>query len=125
MFVCCGKKKKDRKHLSLGNLHQLNLICQDGLYFDKNLKIITENNKTNASEIVSKECKYYCPICFKYYDCMLQSTCCSNYVCHICAVQSLTNKMYNCHYCRNEQCKYVDVDPNQQLKIYTDSHYKL
>ncbi|CAD8097052.1 unnamed protein product [Paramecium sonneborni] len=51
MFACCGKKKKDRKHVSLGNLHQLNLICQDGLYFDKNLKILTEFNKTNVFQI--------------------------------------------------------------------------
>ncbi|CAD8147574.1 unnamed protein product [Paramecium pentaurelia] len=52
MFACCGKKKKERKHASLGNLHQLNLICQDGLYFDKNLKIITEFNKTNYFSFV-------------------------------------------------------------------------
>ena len=29
--------------------------------------------------------KYYCPICLRYFNCMLMSQCCSNYLCHYCA----------------------------------------
>jgi len=28
--------------------------------------------------------KYYCPICLRYFNIMLLSQCCSNYICHVC-----------------------------------------
>ncbi|CAK70512.1 unnamed protein product (macronuclear) [Paramecium tetraurelia] len=98
---------------------------QNNYRIQQNKCIQIEFNCIQFCDTLQGNCKYYCPICFKYYDCMLHTTCCSNYVCHVCAVQSLANKMYNCHYCRNDHCKYVDVDPAHQLKIYIDSHTKL
>ena len=28
--------------------------------------------------------KYYCPICLRYFNVMLTSDCCNNYICHLC-----------------------------------------
>ncbi|KAM3129792.1 hypothetical protein pb186bvf_018086 [Paramecium bursaria] len=123
MFACCSKKKKIERQLP--KRHQLQLIQSDGLYFDKNLRIITEFNNLKQCEIVTNICKYYCPICFRYSDCMLNSTCCSNYICHLCAIQSIKNKMLACHFCRDHKCKYIDVDPSQEIKRYSDSQTHL
>ena len=28
--------------------------------------------------------KYYCPICLRYFNVILLSGCCTNYICHMC-----------------------------------------
>lgn len=94
-MFCCALKKKNKTPLPKPKNQRFNLIYQDGVYFDRNLKIITEHNRTNVNDflnnnqfndVADKDCKYFCPICFKYFDCMLNSTCCTNYICHLCAM---------------------------------------
>jgi len=31
-----------------------------------------------------KKYKYYCPICLRYFNTILTSDCCKNYLCHLC-----------------------------------------
>jgi hypothetical protein len=71
--------------------------------------------------------KYCCPICLQYYNHMLVSTCCKNYICRICigtiAIKAKTDPTYviHCTYCGIFEFKIVDVKEKDAIKRYTDS----
>lgn len=74
--------------------------------------------------------KYYCPICLRYFNVMLQSKCCLNYLCHFCADELLERErnvekfQANCpNNCETEKFELEDVNPQQQAKRYSDSQY--
>ena len=75
--------------------------------------------------------KYYCPICLRYFNTILVSTCCDNYICRFCigdmAKKAKTDTKFKivCSHCTAEEYKLVDVDPDAPLRVYTDTPFKL
>ena len=76
--------------------------------------------------------KYYCPVCLRHFTHTLESKCCHNYICHLCAYdlldrEALTQKKAGCVFgCsfQDETVKMLqlgDVDLNEAPKRYTDS----
>ena len=74
--------------------------------------------------------KYYCPICMRYFNNILVSSCCENYVCRHCigdmARRAKTDVKYviNCSHCLSYEFKLHDVDKSAKVKIYTDTPFK-
>jgi hypothetical protein len=75
-----------------------------------------------------RQFKYYCPICLRYFNYMLISECCLNYLCHFCAdemaereknVETFSAMCFN--NCEHRPYKLKDVDPKERVKKYTDS----
>ena len=71
--------------------------------------------------------KYYCPICLRYFNVMLVSKCCNNYLCHFCADEIVDRERTvlsyygKCPYNCEGKFELSDVNPNQQVKRYSDS----
>lgn len=68
--------------------------------------------------------KYSCPICFKYLSAVLITSCCNNYICHFCA-EDLKAKIGEvfCPLCNCERLELGDVDPQAEIKRYSDSPF--
>ena len=53
--------------------------------------------------------KYYCPICLRYFNQILVSSCCNNYICRHCigdqAQKAFADSSYtiNCNHCRTDK----------------------
>jgi len=64
-----------------------------------------------------KEFKYYCPICLRYFNNILVTSCCDNYICRFCigdlARKAKTDINFRilCSHCCVDDYKLVDVDP--------------
>ena len=62
--------------------------------------------------------KYACPICLMYFNTVLVSTCCSNYIFRFCIgdlakkAKKDANFVIRCTHCMEEDFKLFDVDPN-------------
>ena len=74
--------------------------------------------------------KYYCPVCLRYFNHMLVSSCCNNYICRLCigqmARRAKTTPQYiiRCCHCMTDDFRLVDVDLSQPAKDYTDTPAK-
>ena len=75
--------------------------------------------------------KYYCPICLRYFNTVLVSTCCDNYICRFC-IGDMAKKAKNdpkfrilCSHCCANEYKLLDVDLQAPLRVYTDTPFKL
>ena len=75
--------------------------------------------------------KYYCPICLRYFNTVLVSSCCDNYICRLC-IGDLAKKAkqdakfsINCAHCCESDFKLIDVDKDAPLRVYTDTPFKL
>lgn len=74
--------------------------------------------------------KYCCPICLRYFNHILVSSCCKNYICRLCiglmAKKSKQQKGFviRCSLCFEEDFKLNDVSPNDEIKHYTDTPFK-
>ena len=74
--------------------------------------------------------KYCCPVCLRYFNHILVSSCCQNYICRFCIGQmskkAKTNEKYviRCVHCMNDQFKLRDVDAAATVKEYTDTPAK-
>jgi len=97
------------------------------------LKSMFPTENIQCSDIRSDEMKdlrYNCPICFRYFNHILISTCCKNYMCHFCA-NDLNDRVKKddkvivarCPFCDSEDFELHDVDPTEKPKKYTDSFY--
>ena len=60
--------------------------------------------------------KYYCPVCLRYFNTILVSTCCQNYICRLC-IGDLAKRArrdmgftIRCTHCQIDSYKLVDVD---------------
>lgn len=85
-------------------------------------EIKDENIKENALV------RYNCPICFKFYFHILKSSCCSNFICLICAQDYITTQIKydlnpKCPFCGYDESTIIlsDITPNEKPKKYTDS----
>ena len=71
--------------------------------------------------------KYNSPICLRYFNTILVSACCSNYICHLCAFDFKHREEINpevgvkCPLCNNLELDLHDVNPDDKVKRYTDS----
>ena len=85
-----------------------------------------------------KQFAYYCPICMRYFEKMLETACCQNYICRLC-VRDLQDqeqkKDSKFKACCPFGCQHVDtatgaklvlkdVDPSAKIKRYSDSQYE-
>lgn len=82
-----------------------------------------------------------CPICFRFYNEILECVSCDNYLCISCARDLIKYELkrtkalvpqpsedevqITCPHCLKQsvtsECLYQDVDKTKQLKVYTDS----
>lgn len=81
--------------------------------------------------------KYLCPICFRYFNEMLDCIECANYICMLCARGLIKQELrrtkqlqpppetikLSCPHCmsHSEEVLFQDIDKSKPLKIYTDS----
>lgn len=76
--------------------------------------------------------KYYCPICLRYFNHILISNCCNNYICRLCIGQqahkafSDQNYTISCNHCYTQNFQLRDAHdfPENDLKFYTDTPLK-
>ena len=93
----------------------------------KNVKFIVDYpNEVEQQKVF----KYCCPICLRYFNTILVSTCCKNYICRFCigemARKAKNNKAFviKCSHCFVSEFKLEDVKPGDPVKIYTDTPFK-
>ena len=87
-------------------------------------------------EYKSETAQYYCPICMFYYDKILKTTCCSQYICRSCILSycqgkgglpdtllQLPSKLppINCLYCMRTGVGFTVVNISEKIKSYEDS----
>ena len=96
------------------------------------------NSARNASSIRKSECTplnserealaFNCPICLRFFSCILATACCGHYICHACA-DELVHKDLDfevaCPHCRTEPVILADADPAQGIRKYSDSPIKV
>lgn len=74
--------------------------------------------------------KYCCPVCLRYFNHILVSSCCKNYICRLCigemAKKAKTTPSYviRCVHCMQDEFKLSDVNLNDPPKDYTDTPAK-
>jgi hypothetical protein len=74
--------------------------------------------------------KYCCPVCLRYFNHILVSSCCHNYICRFCIGQmskkAKVNDQYviRCVHCMTNDFKLKDVQPEDPIKEYTDTPAK-
>jgi len=75
--------------------------------------------------------KYYCPVCLRYFNTILVSSCCDNYICRFCIgdlarkAKQEVNFRICCTHCLTDTYKLLDVAPDAPLRVYTDTPFKL
>ena len=87
--------------------------------------------ETEEDRNLRKIYKYYCPICLRYFNHILISDCCNNYICRLCigwqAKKAKRDENYTikCSHCYKENFRLVDVDvTDKEIKYYTDTPFK-
>lgn len=75
--------------------------------------------------------KYACPICLMYFNAILVSSCCNNYICRFCIgdlakrAKKDANFVIRCSHCMEDDYRLNDVDPTAPVKFYTDTPMKM
>eukprot|EP00742_Colponemidia_sp_Colp-10_P002571 GILJ01002747.1.p1 GENE.GILJ01002747.1~~GILJ01002747.1.p1 ORF type:complete len:339 (-),score=41.69 GILJ01002747.1:248-1264(-) len=76
---------------------------------------------------LAKTFRYNCPLCMRFFNYMLQGSCCKQYICHGCAEAlrdenaRLPESRIRCPHCNSEPLKLKDVDPFEAPIHYSDS----
>lgn len=74
--------------------------------------------------------KYCCPVCLRYFNHILVSNCCNNYICRLCIgemakkAKTTSNYVIRCVHCMTDEFKLYDVNPEDTPKDYTDTPAK-
>lgn len=74
--------------------------------------------------------KYNCPICLRFFNTILVSTCCQNYLCRLCigefAKKAKKDPTYliKCPQCQKDDFRLNDVNLHATVKHYTDTPCK-
>lgn len=76
--------------------------------------------------------RYCCPICLKYFNHVLISDCCANYICRECTEMMLKKAIRDfegcytlrCAHCLQESFTLRDVMLQDKIKYYTDTPMK-
>jgi hypothetical protein len=75
---------------------------------------------TDEAQKMRDKYKYYCPICLRYFNHMLISSCCDNYICRLCigwqAKKAKKEENYRilCSHCYENEFRLNDVDENNE-----------
>lgn len=102
-----------------------------------------QRNKLRVDTVVDKQsCKYVdflgnneeyeefrfcCPVCLRYFNNILESSCCGNYICRFCihdmAKQAKLKENYviKCAHCLTDDFELRDVDLYGEAREYTDT----
>lgn len=84
----------------------------------------------NFSEDNPDVYKYCCPVCLRYFNHILVSSCCSNYICRLCIgemakkAKVTPNYVIRCCHCMTDEFKLSDVNLADPPKDYTDTPAK-
>jgi superfamily II helicase len=84
---------------------------------------ITKMELTPRGTIKKKVC-FNCPICMDYFNLVLVTACCGNYICHRCAKSMLDSSLafeIRCPHCNADPLILGDVDLSKSVKMYSDS----
>ncbi len=71
--------------------------------------------------------RYCCPICLRYFNHVLVSSCCKNYVCRHCTEvmikKAIKEPSYEikCAHCLTDDFELSDVKLSEKVKFYTDT----
>ena len=75
--------------------------------------------------------RFYCPICLRYFNSMLISQCCYNYLCQYCTDDMTSREKkdkdykascpFSCNISPDLKFKLIDVTDKDKLKKYSDS----
>jgi hypothetical protein len=91
----------------------------------KEVKCIDNYDPDPAAEF-----KYCCPICLRYFNTILVSSCCKNYICRLC-IGEMAKKakkepkfVIRCTHCMTEDYRLYDVVPTDKVRQYTDTPAK-
>lgn len=93
--------------------------------FSKKEVVFRENYPLGKTE--QSVFKYSCPICLMYFNTILVSSCCQNYVCRFCIgdlakrAKKDINFVIRCTHCMENDYRLNDVDPIAPIKFYTDT----
>lgn len=74
--------------------------------------------------------KFCCPVCLRYFNHILVSNCCHNYICRLCIgemakkAKTTCNYVIRCVHCMTDEFKLEDVDLNSTVREYTDTPAK-
>ena len=74
--------------------------------------------------------KFQCPICLRYFNKMLVSSCCNNYICRFCIGEMAKRAkkdakfIIRCPHCLEEDFRLEDVSINANVKFYSDTPFK-
>lgn len=77
-----------------------------------------------------EEFKFCCPVCLRYFNHMLQSSCCSNYICRLCIgdmakhAKMQPSYVIRCVHCTTDDFRLEDVDLSGTPREYTDTPAK-
>ena len=76
------------------------------------------------------EFKYCCPVCLRYFNTILVSSCCKNYICRLC-IGEMAKKakkepkfVIRCTHCMTEDYRLFDSVPSETVRVYTDTPAK-
>jgi hypothetical protein len=91
--------------------------------------IFSKENILASNDYNNESTKFNCPICFRYYNHILQFDCCNNYICLSCVEEyksayiKYENKI-KCPFCQKDKVLTLsDVDVNLPGRIYLDSSF--
>lgn len=103
------------------------------IYLKKDVECVDHYPIGNSPEDIANRdiFKYYCPICLRYFNHILISDCCQNYICRLCIgwqakkAKKDENYQITCSHCYSDNFRLKDVDLNdKQIKYYTDTPFK-
>ena len=66
-------------------------------------------------------CKYCCPVCLRYFNTILVSSCCANYICRLCIgemakkAKKETSFVIRCTHCMTSDYRLTDVVPAEPV----------
>ena len=75
--------------------------------------------------------KFYCPVCLRYFNHILTSNCCNNYICRFCIgdmakrAKFANNYVIRCTHCYKDEFLLTDADESLKPREYTDTPAKV
>lgn len=133
--LCLGKNKRQGEN-SVSEEQKEQVVSNEGVTDpdkEAKAKVIIES-EFRKSEIKVSDftpmgteknfMRYNCPICLRYFERILVTKCCKQYICHSCALELKdkdVNFIVTCPHCKSEELHLADVDPKETVRKYSDS----
>ena len=93
--------------------------------------VIPKAKIEHSTDFDFEKFKYCCPVCLLYFNHILISNCCSNYICRFCIGQMTKKAKEHPHYkmrcahCMKEDIRLSDATESCDLREYTDTPQNL